>query len=66
MMVSEVRVYIKFSFNTLLTIMATQLSKKRKDEHDAEEAINALDNTTFGYDRRKLSVEWARKKPQKP
>ncbi|GJV49752.1 disulfide isomerase-like protein 2-3 [Tanacetum coccineum] len=31
-----------------------------EDERDVEEAINALDNTTFGYDKRKLSVEWAR------
>ncbi|GJW49705.1 Dullard phosphatase domain containing protein, eukaryotic [Tanacetum coccineum] len=30
-----------------------------EDERDAEDAINALDNTAFGYDRRKLSVEWA-------
>nr|GEX66094.1 serine/arginine-rich splicing factor RS31-like isoform X1 [Tanacetum cinerariifolium] len=31
-----------------------------EDERDAEDAIYALDNTVFGYDRRKLSVEWAR------
>ncbi|GJX73180.1 serine/arginine-rich splicing factor RS31-like protein isoform X2 [Tanacetum coccineum] len=31
-----------------------------EDERDAEDAINALDNTAFRYDRRKLSVEWAR------
>ena len=31
-----------------------------EDERDAEDAINALDNTAFGYDRRRLSVEWAR------
>lgn len=31
-----------------------------EDERDAEDAIHALDNTPFGYDRRKLSVEWAR------
>ncbi|KAI3741397.1 hypothetical protein L1987_59069 [Smallanthus sonchifolius] len=31
-----------------------------EDERDAEVAIHGLDNTPFGYDRRKLSVEWAR------
>ncbi|GJT56063.1 serine/arginine-rich splicing factor RS31 isoform X1 [Tanacetum coccineum] len=31
-----------------------------EDERDAEDAINALDNTAFGYDNRKFSVEWAR------
>ncbi|PWA76490.1 nucleotide-binding alpha-beta plait domain-containing protein [Artemisia annua] len=31
-----------------------------EDERDAEDAIHALDNTPFGYDRRKLTVEWAR------
>ncbi|XP_071701270.1 serine/arginine-rich splicing factor RS31 [Rutidosis leptorrhynchoides] len=30
------------------------------DERDAEDAIHALDNSPFGYDRRRLSVEWAR------
>ncbi|XAR62940.1 hypothetical protein NMG60_11022688 [Bertholletia excelsa] len=29
-------------------------------ERDAEDAIRGLDNTPFGYDRRRLSVEWAR------
>nr|GFD34169.1 serine/arginine-rich splicing factor RS31-like [Tanacetum cinerariifolium]GFD34197.1 serine/arginine-rich splicing factor RS31-like [Tanacetum cinerariifolium] len=27
---------------------------------DAEDAIHALDNSPFGYDRRRLSVEWDR------
>lgn len=31
-----------------------------EDERDAEDAIHALDNTPFGYDKRRLSVEWAR------
>ncbi|XP_050203416.1 serine/arginine-rich splicing factor RS31-like isoform X2 [Mercurialis annua] len=31
-----------------------------EDERDAEDAIRGLDNMPFGYDRRKLSVEWAR------
>lgn len=31
-----------------------------EDERDAEDAIRALDNLPFGYDKRKLSVEWAR------
>ncbi|XP_076955726.1 serine/arginine-rich splicing factor RS31-like [Bidens hawaiensis] len=31
-----------------------------EDERDAEDAIHALDNSSFGYDRRRLSVEWAR------
>ncbi|GJX82735.1 ribonuclease H-like domain-containing protein [Tanacetum coccineum] len=34
-----------------------------EDKCDAEDAINALDNTVFGYDMRKLSVEWARYTP---
>lgn len=31
-----------------------------EDDRDAEDAIRGLDNRPFGYDRRKLSVEWAR------
>lgn len=31
-----------------------------EDERDAEDAIRRTDNTTFGYGRRKLSVEWAK------
>lgn len=31
-----------------------------EDERDAEDAIRGLDNLPFGYDRRRLSVEWAR------
>lgn len=31
-----------------------------EDERDAEDAIRGLDNMPFGYDRRRLSVEWAR------
>lgn len=31
-----------------------------EDDRDAEDAIRSLDNRPFGYDRRKLSVEWAR------
>ncbi|KAM7275119.1 hypothetical protein ACFE04_016985 [Oxalis oulophora] len=31
-----------------------------EDERDAEDAIRALDNVAFGYDKRRLSVEWAR------
>lgn len=31
-----------------------------EDERDAEDAIRGIDNTTFGYERRKLSVEWAK------
>lgn len=31
-----------------------------EDERDGEEAIRALDNIPFGYDKRRLSVEWAR------
>ncbi|OVA14749.1 RNA recognition motif domain [Macleaya cordata] len=30
------------------------------DERDAEDAIRSLDNTPFGYTKRRLSVEWAR------
>lgn len=31
-----------------------------EDDRDAEDAIRGLDNEPFGYDRRKLSVEWAK------
>ncbi|KAJ6686400.1 SERINE/ARGININE-RICH SPLICING FACTOR RS31-RELATED [Salix purpurea] len=31
-----------------------------EDDRDAADAIRGLDNIPFGYDRRKLSVEWAR------
>ncbi|XP_011093015.1 serine/arginine-rich splicing factor RS31 isoform X2 [Sesamum indicum] len=31
-----------------------------EDERDAEDAIRGLDNLPFGYDRRRLSVEWAK------
>lgn len=34
-----------------------------EDERDAEDAIRGLDNLPFGYDRRRLSVEWARVRP---
>ncbi|XP_024993301.1 serine/arginine-rich splicing factor RS31-like isoform X1 [Cynara cardunculus var. scolymus] len=37
-----------------------------EDERDAEDAIHALDNTPFGYDRRRLSVEWARGERGRP
>ncbi|GAA0142839.1 hypothetical protein Leryth_027217 [Lithospermum erythrorhizon] len=37
-----------------------------EDERDAEDAIRGLDNVPFGYDRRKLSVEWARGERGKP
>ncbi|KAF6136213.1 hypothetical protein GIB67_001622 [Kingdonia uniflora] len=30
------------------------------DEREAEDAIRSLDNVPFGYNKRKLSVEWAR------
>ncbi|KAK4794000.1 hypothetical protein SAY86_011994 [Trapa natans] len=31
-----------------------------EDERDAADAIRGLDNAPFGYDRRRLSVEWAK------
>ncbi|XP_061372852.1 serine/arginine-rich splicing factor RS31-like [Gastrolobium bilobum] len=31
-----------------------------KDERDAEDAVRALDDFPFGYEKRRLSVEWAR------
>ncbi|KAI9180147.1 hypothetical protein LWI28_001725 [Acer negundo] len=31
-----------------------------EDDRDAADAIRGVDNTPFGYDRRRLSVEWAR------
>lgn len=31
-----------------------------EDDRDASDAIRGLDNHPFGYDRRRLSVEWAR------
>ncbi|XP_020882709.1 serine/arginine-rich splicing factor RS31A isoform X1 [Arabidopsis lyrata subsp. lyrata] len=37
-----------------------------EDERDAEDAIRGTDNTTFGYERRKLSVEWAKGERGKP
>lgn len=30
------------------------------NDRDAEDAIHNLDDRPFGYDRRRLSVEWAR------
>lgn len=30
------------------------------NDRDAEDAIHSLDDRPFGYDRRRLSVEWAR------
>lgn len=30
------------------------------DERDADDAIRALDNTPFGYGRRRLTVEWSK------
>uniref|UniRef100_A0A1J3GHX3 Serine/arginine-rich splicing factor RS31A n=1 Tax=Noccaea caerulescens TaxID=107243 RepID=A0A1J3GHX3_NOCCA len=37
-----------------------------EDERDAEDAIRGIDNTPFGYERRKLSVEWAKGERGKP
>jgi splicing factor, arginine/serine-rich 4/5/6 len=34
-----------------------------EDERDAEDAIRRLDNVSFGYSRRRLSVEWSRVNP---
>lgn len=31
-----------------------------EDERDAEDAIRKLDNFPFGYEKRRLSVEWAK------
>lgn len=31
-----------------------------EDERDAEDAIRGIDNIPFGYEKRKLSVEWAK------
>lgn len=31
-----------------------------EDERDAEDAIRRLDNAPFGYEKRRLSVEWAK------
>ncbi|GMY09042.1 serine/arginine-rich splicing factor RS31A-like [Fagus crenata] len=36
------------------------------DENDAEDAIRGVDTKPFGYDRRKLSVEWARGERGRP
>ncbi|XP_041029090.1 serine/arginine-rich splicing factor RS31 [Juglans microcarpa x Juglans regia] len=36
------------------------------DERDAEDAIRGLDNRPFGFDRRRLSVEWARGERGRP
>lgn len=37
-----------------------------EDERDAEDAIRGLDHLPFGYDRRRLSVEWARGERGRP
>ncbi|CAN8286041.1 unnamed protein product [Cochlearia groenlandica] len=37
-----------------------------EDERDAEDAIRGIDNTPFGYEKRKLSVEWAKGERGKP
>ncbi|CAH8383776.1 unnamed protein product [Eruca vesicaria subsp. sativa] len=37
-----------------------------EDERDAEDAIRGLDNIPFGYEKRKLSVEWAKGERGKP
>ncbi|VVB03525.1 unnamed protein product [Arabis nemorensis] len=37
-----------------------------EDERDAEDAIHGIDNTPFGYEKRKLSVEWAKGERGKP
>ena len=31
-----------------------------EDERDAEDAIRGIDNIPFGYEKRRLSVEWAK------
>ncbi|GMP61096.1 hypothetical protein CsSME_00023697 [Camellia sinensis var. sinensis] len=37
-----------------------------EDERDAEDAIRGLDHLPFGYDRRRLSVEWAKGERGRP
>ncbi|KAM3378494.1 serine/arginine-rich splicing factor RS31 isoform X1 [Capsicum galapagoense] len=37
-----------------------------EDERDAADAIRGLDNTPFGYDKRRLSVEWAKGERGRP
>ncbi|KAK4339423.1 hypothetical protein RND71_040885 [Anisodus tanguticus] len=37
-----------------------------EDERDAADAIRSLDNMPFGYDKRRLSVEWAKGERGKP
>lgn len=37
-----------------------------EDERDAEDAIRGLDHRPFGYDKRRLSVEWARGERGRP
>ncbi|XP_010544863.1 PREDICTED: serine/arginine-rich splicing factor RS31 isoform X2 [Tarenaya hassleriana] len=37
-----------------------------EDERDGEDAIRGLDNTPFGYERRRLSVEWAKGERGRP
>ncbi|KAJ4892453.1 Serine/arginine-rich splicing factor RS31 [Raphanus sativus] len=37
-----------------------------EDERDAEDAIRGIDNIPFGYEKRKLSVEWAKGERGKP
>ncbi|KAF3576531.1 hypothetical protein DY000_02028353 [Brassica cretica] len=37
-----------------------------EDERDAEDAIRGIDNIPFGYEKRRLSVEWAKGERGKP
>ncbi|XP_075519893.1 serine/arginine-rich splicing factor RS31-like isoform X2 [Primulina tabacum] len=48
------------SFHQNLHIFAGFAFVYFEDERDADDAIRGLDNIPFGYDRRRLSVEWAR------
>lgn len=50
---------IIYVFNTSSTV-AGYAFVYYEDEQDAEDAIRVLDNFPFGYEKRRLSVEWAR------
>ncbi|KAH9625909.1 hypothetical protein KSS87_023429 [Heliosperma pusillum] len=50
----------KLYANNLLNFKKGYAFVHYEDERDADDAIRKLENCPFGYDRRKLSVEWAR------
>lgn len=54
------RVCAAFSYLVFFFFLAGYAFVYFEDERDAEDAIRGIDNTPFGYEKRKLSVEWAK------